>query len=161
MYMYICIYVCVYIYARSMYILSYIYRQKNMIPYIRRHLYVYIHTYSIRACIDKCVCMHVYRYIFMQTYMGIHLYMHVHKYRHTYICIIDICIGAYMYKCICHTSVGTITLFDPMLNFPFDSSPMPCVTLTDYHVTCRFSFENQTQDTGSPDPIFVDLFWLW
>ena len=54
----------------------------------------------------------------------------------------------------CHNSFSTVMLFDssPLVhNFHF----------MDYHMTHRFSLRNQDQDTGSPDSIFADLFWIF
>ena len=45
---------------------------------------------------------------------------------------------------------------------PFDPSPLICYFhFTDYHVTCEFSLKNQDQDTGCPDSIFADFFWIF
>ena len=51
--------------------------------------------------------------------------------------------------------------FQPNSWLAFDSSPLiHNFHFTDYHVMCCSSLKNQDQGTGSPDPIFADLFWI-
>ena len=58
--------------------------------------------------------------------------------------------------------LSTITLLNSTHNSLFVSSPL----IDNFHfivycMTCGFSLINQDQDTGSPDSIFADLFWMF
>ncbi len=83
--MFICMYVCTYI-------------------YIHTHTYIYIHTHIYRQCMvcgliyhmKMFVCMYVCTYIYIHTYTYIYIYIYI--YIHIYIYVyIHICIYTYMY----------------------------------------------------------------
>ena len=52
-YMYICM--CMHMCYISMYTFRYVYSQTNESVYITRHLYMYIHTHYIHACLHTFV----------------------------------------------------------------------------------------------------------